>query len=155
MQKISTIFLQTITLLIGVGIFVFMLVEPHFEGRNLNATFLQIYFNDLFLAYAYIGSIPLFIALYQIFKVLGYIRTDRVFSQASIQSLQIIRYGVLTTASFVFAAVMYLWVVSPGDDIAGGVAMGLFITFVSIVIATSASVFEKILQNGMDKKLKD
>ena len=157
MQKISTIFLQTITLLIGVGIFIFMIIEPIFEGRNIGSTLFEIYFKDLFLAYAYIGSVPFFIALYQIFKVLGYIKTDNVFvfSQKSMRALQIIRYGVLTTSGFIFAAVAYLFIVRPGDDIAGGVAMGLALIFISLVIATSTSVFEKILQNGMDKKSKD
>jgi biopolymer transport protein ExbB/TolQ len=47
---------------------------------------------------------------------------------------------------------MYLFIVRPGDDIAGGVAMGLVITFVSIVVATVAAVFERLLQSAVDIK---
>jgi hypothetical protein len=38
------------------------------------------------------------------------------------------------------------------DDPAGFLAMCIVTTFVSIVIATAAAVFEKILQNGVDIK---
>jgi hypothetical protein len=38
------------------------------------------------------------------------------------------------------------------DDAAGGVFMGVLITFGSIVIATAAAVFERILQNAVDIK---
>ena len=44
-------------------------------------TLFQIYFNDPFLAYAYIASLPVFVALYQAFKVLGYAGQNEVFSQ--------------------------------------------------------------------------
>lgn len=46
----------------------------------------------------------------------------------------------------------YLFVVRPGDDIAGGVAMGLFLTFFSVIAATAAAVFEKLLQNAVEMK---
>jgi len=38
------------------------------------------------------------------------------------------------------------------DDPAGFLAMCIVTTFVSLVVATAAAVFEKILQNGMDIK---
>jgi hypothetical protein len=38
------------------------------------------------------------------------------------------------------------------DDIAGGVMMGVFIILFSAIIATTAAVFERILQNAVDTK---
>ena len=38
------------------------------------------------------------------------------------------------------------------DDAAGGVFMGVLITFGSVVVATAATVFEKLLQNAVDIK---
>jgi hypothetical protein len=38
------------------------------------------------------------------------------------------------------------------DDRPPAVAMGIFTTFASIVIATAAAVFERILQNAADIK---
>lgn len=73
MKRSSILFLQAVVVLIGIGVFVFMLWEPHIEGRNANATLFEIYFQDPFLAYAYTASIAFFVALYQVFKLLGYI----------------------------------------------------------------------------------
>jgi uncharacterized membrane protein YraQ (UPF0718 family) len=56
-----------VVVLMGIGTLVLLLWEPQIEGRNAHATLYQIYFNDPFLAYAYIASIAFFVALYQTF----------------------------------------------------------------------------------------
>jgi len=38
------------------------------------------------------------------------------------------------------------------DDAAGGVFIGILITFGSVVIATAAAMFERVLQNVVDIK---
>ncbi len=139
-------------MLIGIGALAFMLWEPHIEGRNAHATLFQIYFNDPFLAYAYIASIAFFVALYQTFKLLGYIGQHKVFSQAAVNTLRTIRYCATTLVGFVVAAEAYLFIARPEDDIAGGVFMGLLLIFVSGVVATAAGVFERTLQNAVDIK---
>jgi hypothetical protein len=78
MKRGSTIFLQVVIVLFGMGALALMLWEPHLEGRNKHATVFQIYFNDPFLAYAYLGSIAFFAVLYQSFKLLGYIGQNKV-----------------------------------------------------------------------------
>jgi hypothetical protein len=70
MKRGSTIFLQVVIVLLGVGVLALLLWEPHVEGVNAHATLFEMYFNP-FIAYAYIGSIPFFVALYQAFKLLG------------------------------------------------------------------------------------
>jgi hypothetical protein len=152
MKRGSTIFLQVVILLIGIGALALLLWEPHLEGRNAHATLFQIYFNDPFLAYAYMTSIAFFVALYQAFKLLGYIGRNEVFSQRSVKALRTIKYCATTIATSIAAAVAYLFIVRPGDDIAGGVAVGLMITFLSAVIATAAAVFEKTLQGAVEIK---
>ena len=152
MKKSSIIFLQVVIVLIGVGALAFLLSEPHFEGRNAHATLFQIYFNDPFLVYAYTASIAFFVALYQAFTLLGYIGQNKVFSLNSVRALRIIKYCAITIVAFTVPAVAYLFIVRPEDDIAGDVAMCVAITFVSIVIATAAAVFEKLLQSAVDIK---
>ena len=83
MKRSSAAFLQGLIVLIGIGALGLILWEPHLEGRNAHATPFEIYFKDPFLAYAYVASIPFFVALYQAFKVLGYIGGNMAFSQAS------------------------------------------------------------------------
>lgn len=153
MKRVSTIFLQVVIVLLGMGVFAFLLWEPHLEGRNANATLFEIYFKDPFLAYIYLAFIPFFVGLYQAFKVLGYARRNEIFFQHSVRALRIIKYCALTTAILILGAAAYLFIFVRGkDDIAGGVMMGVFIIFGSAVIATAAAVFERVLQNGVDIK---
>ncbi len=156
MKRVSTTFLQVVILLIGIGTFAGLVWEPQIEGRNVHATLFEIYFKDLFLAYVYIAFVPFFAALYQVFKLLGSIRQDKIFSLNSVRALQTIKYCALTTAGFIVGAEAYLFIVQRGkDDIAGGVAMGLFVIFVSVVIAAAADVFEGLLRNAVDIKSKN
>ncbi len=153
MKRSTTIFLQVVVVLAGIGALAFMLWEPHLEGRNVHSTLFQIYFNDPFLAYAYIGSIPFFIALYQAFTLLGYIGQNKVFSRSSVKALRTIKYCAIALVTFIAGAEGYFFIVQRGrEDIAGGVAMGLFLIFVSVVIGTAANVFEGILQSSVDMK---
>ena len=91
MTRGSTIFLQAVILLLGVGVFALLLWEPTLEGRNVNATLFEIYFKDPFLAYIYLAFVPFFVSLYQGFKILGYARRDEIFFQHSVQALRIIK----------------------------------------------------------------
>jgi hypothetical protein len=154
MKRSSTIFLQAVIVLIGIGVLIAMLWEPHLEGRNVNATLFEIYFKDPFLAYVYLGSIPFFVGLYQAFKVLGYAGENKVFSQAAVNALRTIKYCALITAGAIVAADVFLMIAarSSGDDAAGAVALGIVATFASIVIGTAAAVFERVLQNAVDIK---
>lgn len=154
MKKSSTIFLQIVIVLIGISAFALMLWEPHLEGRNVNATLFQIYFNDPFLAYAYISSIAFFVALYQAFKLLGYIGQNKVFSLSSVKALRTIKYCAMTLGAFIMGAEGYLFIVQRKveEDIAGGVMMGLIMIFISVVVATAAAVFERTLQSAVDIK---
>lgn len=155
MKKISTIFLQIIIVMISIGAFAFMLWEPHLEGRNINATLFEIYFKDLFLAYVYIASIPFFVALYQAFKFLEYVRQNKIFSQPAIKALRIIKYCALTIIGFIMGAEGYLIIIQRKveEDIAGGVMMGLVMILISIVVATATAVFEKNLQKSINTKI--
>jgi hypothetical protein len=151
MKRSSTIFLQVVIVLIGIGALALLLWEPHIEGRNAHATLFEIYFKDPFLALVYIGSIPFFMALYQAFRVLGYAGQNKVFSQAAVKALRTIKYCAIAIIGFV-AVEEIIIMLNNSDDRAGGVFMGILITFGSIVIATAAAMFERILQNAVDIK---
>src|SRR3954470_19559823 len=124
MGRGSTIFLQVVIVLIGIGSLALLLWEPHIEGRNAHATLYQIYFNDPFLAYAYTASIAFFIALYQAFKLLGYIGQNKVFSLSSVKALRTIRYCALALSILIVTAGLYIRIFhAAGDDPAGFIAL--------------------------------
>lgn len=151
MRKCSTIFLQVVIVLIGVGTLAFMLWEPHLEGRNAHATLFQIYFKDPFLAYAYTASIAYFVALYQAFKLLGRVGRNEVFSQASVKALRTIKYCSMILIVFIVGAEAHSFLYVRGhDDIAGGVAIGLILIFASVVVAAVAAVSERLLQSAIE-----
>ncbi|MDD5041735.1 MAG: DUF2975 domain-containing protein [Candidatus Peribacteraceae bacterium] len=153
-KRSSTIFLQIVIILIGIGVLAVMLWEPHLESRNVHATLFEIYFKDPFLAYVYLGSIPFFVGLYQAFKVVGYAGQNKVFSQAAVNALRTIKYCALLTAGAIVAADAFLMIAarSNGEDAAGAVALGIVATFASAVIGTAAAMFERVLQNAVDIK---
>jgi hypothetical protein len=149
MKRSSTAFLQVVIVLIGIGALALLLWEPHLEGRNAHATPFEIYFKDPFLAYAYIASIPFFAALYQAFKVLGYAGRNEVFSHAAVKSLRTIKYCAMAIIGFVAGAEIFI-MLHNSDDRAGGVFMGILIAVGSVVVATAAATFERVLQNAVD-----
>lgn len=151
MKRGPSLFLRAVLVLVGICALAFLLWEPHIEGRNLHATLFEIYFKDPFLAYAYIGSIPFFVGLYHAFKVLGYAGRNKEFSPSAVRSLRTIKYCAIALVGFVAVGEVFI-VLGDSDDRAGGVFMGIVITFASIVVATAMAVLERALQNAVDMK---
>lgn len=151
MKRSSTVFLQAVVVLIGVGALALMLWFPNIEGRNAHATLFEVYFKDPFLAYAYMASIPFFVALYQAFTLLGYIKRNEVFSQCSVKAMRTIKQCGVMIIGFVAGGVFWI-MLSDSDDRPGGFALGIMIAFPSLVITAAAAVFEKLLQNAVEIK---
>src|SRR5687767_367092 len=151
MKRTSAAFLQTVIVLIGIGVLALLLWEPHLEGRNKHATPFEIYFKDPFLAYVYVASIPFFVALYQAFKVLGYAGQNTLFSHEAVKAVRTIKYCAIAIIGFVAVSVVFM-IFAEDDDRPAGLFMRILITFPSIVVATAAAMFERVLQNAVDIK---
>ena len=144
-----TIFLQGVIVLMAIGALALMLWEPHLEGRNARATLFEIYFKDPFLAYAYLASIPFFVALYQAFTILGYVGQNKAFSPVTMKALRSIRFCALAIIGFVAVGELFI-MLGDSDDRAGGVFLGILITFGAVVVAAAAAMFERVLQSAVD-----
>jgi len=152
MKRSSAIFLQGVIVLIGIVVLAVMIRFPLTEGAAVNKDLFSIYVNP-FIMFGYLASIPFFVALYQGFKLLRFIGEHKAFSLSSVKTLRTIRYcAIILSASIVMAAVYIGVFHNKNDDPAGFIAMCFVTTFISIVIATSAAVFEKLLQNAVDIK---
>jgi drug/metabolite transporter (DMT)-like permease len=145
MKRNVTRFLQIVVVLLGIGVFIFMLWEPHLEGRNVDATLFQIYFNDPFLAYVYMASIAFFVGLYQTFKLIGNIGKGGPHLQLVLKALRTIKYCGLILITFILGAEGYLFLVQRKieEDIAGGVMMGAILILISAIVATTTTIFER------------
>ncbi|OGI58346.1 hypothetical protein A3C60_00575 [Candidatus Nomurabacteria bacterium RIFCSPHIGHO2_02_FULL_37_45] len=151
MKKSSIIFLQVVIVLIGVGALALILRFPLTEGRAVNLDLFSIY-SDPFILYGYLASIAFFVALYQTFKLLGYIGQNKVFSLNSVKALRTIKYCAFVLSILIVMAMLYIMMSHGDDDAAGAIAMGIVMIFLSAVIATVAAVFERTLQGAVDIK---
>jgi hypothetical protein len=152
MKRISTIFLQAVIVLIGIVALAILIWFPLTEGRAANLDLFRIYF-DPFILYGYATSIAFFVALYKAFKLLGYIGQNKVFSSNSVKTLKSIKYCAVVLSILIAGAGLYIKIAhDKEDDPAGFLAICIVTTFVSIVVATAAAIFEKLLQNAVDMK---
>lgn len=151
MRKISTAFLQGVIVLIGLAVFGFLLWEPQIEGRNAHATTYEIYCEDPFLAYAYVASIPFFVALYRAFELVGYAGRNEAFSPAAVKASKTIKHCAISLIGFVVGGLIFI-LLQEGEDRAGGVFMGMLITFGAIVVASASAMFERILRSAAELK---
>ena len=67
------------------------------------------------------------------------------------KALRTIKYCAIAIIGFVVVSVVFM-IFGDKDDRPAGVFMRILITFPSIVIATAAAVFERVLQNAVDIK---
>jgi len=157
MKKGSTIFLQLVVVLIGIVALAIMIRFPLTEGRAVNLDLLSIY-SDPFILYGYLASIPFFVALYQAFKLFGYIGQNKAFSLNSVKALRIIKYCAAILSILIVMAGAYIKIFhakgDAGDDPAGFLAVCIVTAFISVIIAVVAALFEGILQNGVNMKNK-
>lgn len=152
MKRGSTVFLQLVIVFFGLGALAFLLFEPHVEGRNTHATIFEVYFKDPFLAYAYVASVPFFVALYQAFKVLGYAGQNKVFSPEAVNALRIIKYCAIAIIGFVVVSVGFMPFNEDPEDRPPGVVLRVVVAFGSVVVASAAAVLERILKNAVEIK---
>lgn len=152
MKRTSVVFLQAVIVLIGVVTLAILIWLPLTEGRATNLGLVDIY-SDKFILYGYATSIPFFVALCNAFKLLGYIGQNKVFSTNSVKTLKNIKYcAIVLIILIVVAGLIIRFTHNKEDDPAGFLAICIVTTFVSIVVATAAAIFEKILQNAVDMK---
>src|ERR1044072_434791 len=152
MKKISTVFLKAVILLIGIVSLAILIRFPLTEGRAAHLDLFSIYF-DPFILYGYASSIVFFVALYKAFKLLGYIGQNKVFSSNAVKALKSIKYCAIVISALIVAAGLFIRIFhNKEDDPAGFLAVCIVTTFVAVVIATAAAIFEKVLQNAIDMK---
>ena len=152
MKRISIVFLQAVIVLIGIVALVIIIRLPLTEGRAVNLDLLSIY-SDPFILYGYVASIAFFVALYKAFKLLGYIGQNKVFSSSSVKALKSIKYCAIVLSILIVLAGLYIKLFhNKEDDPAGFLTICIVTTFVCIVLATAAAIFEKLLQTAIDMK---
>ncbi|MBS1738405.1 MAG: DUF2975 domain-containing protein [Bacteroidetes bacterium] len=152
MKKKSIKFLQGVIVLISILMVVILIRIPLTEGRATNIGLFSIY-SDPFILYGYVASIAFFIVLYMAFKLLGYIGQNQAFSTKAFKALKSIKYYSILLSILIVLAGIYVRLFHHKEDDPAGFLVICFVTaFVSIVVAISSAIFEKLLQNAIDLK---
>lgn len=100
----------------------------------------------------YVAAVPFFYALYQTFKLLGYIDQDEVFSLETVRALRHIKYSaVIITAVYAMTLPFFYWF-AERDDAPGFLLIGLVFVFASFVVAVFAELLQKLLRRAIDMK---
>jgi hypothetical protein len=152
MKRNLIIFLKAVIILVAAAVLASMIRFPLTEGRAADLDLFHIYW-DPFIVYAYVASIPFFVALFQAFRLLGLIGENKTFSQESVKALRIIKYSaIIESAAIIMAVICIRMFHDIDDDPAGFIALGIMATFISAIIATVAAVFEGIFLEGITLK---
>lgn len=152
MKRAPIVFLQAVIVLIGIVVLVILIRFPLMEGRATDLDLFSIY-ADPFIWYGYATSVAFFIGLYKAYKLLVYIGQNKVFSPNAVSALKGIKYCAIALSICIILAALYIKMTHPkDDDPAGFLAMCIVASFASIVVATAAAIFEKLMQNAVDMK---
>lgn len=100
----------------------------------------------------YAAAIPFFYALYQTFKLLGYIDRNEAFTLETVHALRHIKYSaVMITAIYIGTLPFFYWF-AERDDAPGFILIGLVFVFSSFVVAVFAELLQKLLRRAIDLK---
>ncbi|WP_019414478.1 DUF2975 domain-containing protein [Paenisporosarcina sp. TG20] len=155
-MKRETLFLKIVIFLMAIPVLaVCIFVLPSFStfvGKVIPEwAFLQY----LFLIAMYGTAVSYFIALYQAMRLLSYIDKNIAFSELSVKALKNIKYCAITISGLYVLCMPIIMYLAEVDDAPGLGALGLVITFGSLVIAVFAAVLQKLLKNAIDIKVEN
>jgi len=153
MKRGTTLFLKAAVIVIGMPVLALCIfVVP--EIGNFAA---ELYPEFPFLKYLvlidlYAAAIPFYFALYQAFKLLGFIDRGKAFSDLSVQALKKIKYCAAAISGLYALGMPLFYLLAERDDAPGIILIGLVLVFASMVIGVFAAVLEKLLKEAIDIK---
>lgn len=153
MERGTTLFLKAAVILIGIpvlAICIFLVPGIGEFAAELypDYSFLKVLvWTDL-----YATALPFYFALYQAFKLLGYIDKHIAFSELSVQALKRIKYSAITISSLFVLGMPLFYLMAEKDDAPGIIVIGLILIFASMVIAVFAAVLQRLLKEAIELK---
>lgn len=158
MKQGLTIFLRLVIILIAIAaLAVCVFPLPRMiaqEAAKTPDTAWQIY---LFLVGAYAQASLFLFALYQGFKLLGYVDGNKAFSELSVRAFRHIKHAAIAIGLLMLAGIAWVMFLSAGteDDGAGPVMIGLIGAFASSVVAAVTTVMQTEVQKAIDTTKSD
>lgn len=153
MKRGSTLFLRIAVILIGIPVLALCI----FVVPEIAEFIAELYPDHTYLRYLvfidlYATAIPFYFALYQAYKLLGYIDKNKAFSELSVRVLKNIKYCATIISSLFVVGMPLFYLIAEKDDAPGIILIGMALIFASLVIAVFAAVLQKLLQEAIDIK---
>ncbi|MBB4824893.1 hypothetical protein HNO89_002119 [Sporosarcina luteola] len=153
MKRGTTFFLKIAVILIGIPILALCIfVVPEIARFAAELYPDHGYIKYLIFIDMYAAAIPFYIALYQAFKLLGFIDRNSAFSDLSVKALKNIKYCGAAIGLLYVAGLPLLYLIAEKDDAPGMIVIGMVIIFASMVIAVFAAVLERLLTEAIHIK---
>ncbi|MZP31447.1 DUF2975 domain-containing protein [Heliobacterium undosum] len=152
-MKRETLFLKLAVILMGfpvLALCVFVVPEIANFAAELYPDWA--YMKHLVSIDLYATAIPFYFALYQAFKLLGYIDKNEAFSELSVTALKSIKNCAITISILYMAGMPLFYLMAEVDDAPGIILIGMVMIFASMVVAIFAAVLQKLLKNAIDIK---
>ncbi|MFC0211292.1 DUF2975 domain-containing protein [Paenibacillus chartarius] len=153
MKRGTTLFLKAAIMLIGTPVLamcIFLVPEIGKFAADLypEMAYLQyLVFIDL-----YATAVPFYFALYQAFRLLGFIDKNIAFSERSVGALKTITYCAITFSGLYVLGMPLFYFMAERDDAPGIILIGMVLIFAGLVIAVFAAVLQRLLQEAIDIK---
>lgn len=100
----------------------------------------------------YATAIPFYVGLWQAFKLLHYIDENKAFSDMSVKALRNIKYCAAIIATLYIGGIPLLFPIADADDAPGLIIIGTAIACAPLVIATFASVLERLIRKQIETR---
>jgi len=149
-MKRETLFLKTVVFLLGLPVLALCIfIIPEIAAFLVELVPSLAYLQYPFMIGLYASAGIYFFALYQVFRLLGFIDQDLAFSDLTVSVLKNIKFCAAAIGSLFILFMPLIFMMGDLDDAPGLVLIGLIIIFACMVIAVFAAVLEKLLQNAI------
>jgi len=153
MKQVSTLFLKIAVIFIGIPVLALCIFIVPQIGNLAEVLFPDMMIiKILVLTYLYLSAIPFYFALYQAFKLLGYIDKNKAFSELSVIALKNIKNSAISISVLHTLGLPLVFMMAEKDDAPGLILIALVIIFAALVIAVFAAVLQKLLKEAIDIK---
>ncbi|MNW57169.1 hypothetical protein D3C74_349490 [compost metagenome] len=156
MERGTTLFLKAAVILMGIPVLALCIFAvPEIAGFAAELYPDMTFIKYLVLSDLYASAVPFYIALYQAFRLLGYIDKNKAFSELSVRVLKNIKYCAIVISGLYVAGLPLFYLMAEKDDAPGIIVIGLVIIFASLVIAVFAAVLQKLLKEAIELKIEN
>jgi Protein of unknown function (DUF3036). len=153
MERGTTLFLKAAVIFTGIPVLalcIFLVPRIASYAAELYPDFASI--ESLLFIDLYASAIPFYFALYQAFRLLGYIDKNQAFSELAVRALKNIKSCAIAISGLFALGMPLFYLVAERDDAPGIILIGLVLIFASLAIAVFAAVLQRLLKEAIDIK---